>query len=123
MTIGNIYDLNFLLKLTNKLFENHTFDSYLTNQQLIVLNHILKHNELNSEIWPDFMSGNLRLKVKIDQTVEDKANQEQLQTTDGVAGSPKNTHIKKKTTLKPIQSMTTMNLRDRTMTRIFQNLI
>lgn len=95
MTIGNIYDLNFLLKLTNKLFENHTFDSYLTNQQLIVLNHILKHNELNSEIWPDFMSGNLRLKVKIDQTVEDKANQEQLQTTDGVAGSPKNTHIKK----------------------------
>lgn len=66
MSFTSIYDLRFLLTLTEKLYASRTFEAYLTNQQLIVLSNILEYNKVDGTVWEEFMSGNLQLRVSID---------------------------------------------------------
>ncbi|CCK72313.1 SAGA histone acetyltransferase complex subunit SPT7 KNAG_0J02330 [Huiozyma naganishii CBS 8797] len=54
-----------LLTLTEKLFNDHAFEAYLTPQQLIVLEYILsiKLQEKKFQIWIELMNGNVELSV------------------------------------------------------------
>lgn len=54
-----------LLSLTEKLFQKNVFDSYLTPQQLVVLEFIISilKEEDRMKVWGELMKGNLSLNV------------------------------------------------------------
>ncbi|CAD1785257.1 similar to Saccharomyces cerevisiae YBR081C SPT7 Subunit of the SAGA transcriptional regulatory complex, involved in proper assembly of the complex [Maudiozyma barnettii] len=64
-----------LLHLTEKLFRNNAFDSYLTPQQLIVLEFIITaaNDEGKIKIWQELMEGNLSLNVLNENTTQSKS--------------------------------------------------
>lgn len=57
--------LKSLLALTDKLYSNNVFESYLTPQQLVLLEYILsiKNDETREKIWNELMNANLVLNV------------------------------------------------------------
>ncbi|KAK5782296.1 hypothetical protein RI543_000228 [Arxiozyma heterogenica] len=57
--------LKSLLNITEKLHSNHIFESYLTPQQLILLEYILsiKDPDIKEKIWNELMNANLVLDV------------------------------------------------------------
>ena len=67
-----------LLQLTEKLLQNNVFDSYLTPQQIVVLEFIVSISleDKRMQIWEELMNGNLSLDV---QNVETEG---QLHITD-----------------------------------------
>lgn len=75
--------LKSLLTLTDKLYSNNVFESYLTPQQLVLLEYILsiKNSETREKIWNGLMNANLVLNVitivdskKDEQQCDDETN-------------------------------------------------
>ena len=68
-----------LFRLTEKLFRHNIFDSYLTPQQLIVLEFIISISDdvEKLKVWQELMDGNLYLKV-INENTTSETNTDSL---------------------------------------------
>ncbi|SMN21839.1 similar to Saccharomyces cerevisiae YBR081C SPT7 Subunit of the SAGA transcriptional regulatory complex, involved in proper assembly of the complex [Maudiozyma saulgeensis] len=82
-----------LLHLTEKLFRNNAFDSYLTPQQLIVLEFIITiaNDEGKVKIWQELLEGNLSLNVLNENTTPPKP--ETTTENDGFGDSSAQSHM------------------------------
>lgn len=71
-----------LFRLTEKLFRHNIFDSYLTPQQLIVLEFIISisDNVEKLRVWQELMDGNLYLKV-INENTTGETNTDSLKSS------------------------------------------
>ena len=74
-----------LLKLTEKLLQNNVFDSYLTPQQIIVLEFIISISieDKRIQVWEELMNGNLSLDVQRVNSAEHHDDTEGDKPTDG----------------------------------------